>query len=102
MPTEMGRVSDHKKLIQNNALSEAVHNRINSYHNLGISRAPLKSQAHQGTSSFRSATTNQRVVHGKLRSDFQWVRGGRVAVKVGVVEIQKVEDQMSQSKFLKR
>jgi len=28
--------------------------------NLGISRAPLKSQAHQGTSLFTSATTNQR------------------------------------------
>ena len=27
----------------------------------------------------------QRVVHGKLRSDFQRVRGDRVAVKVGVV-----------------
>jgi len=27
----------------------------------------------------------QRVVHGKLRSDFQRVRGDRVAVNVGVV-----------------
>ena len=28
----------------------------------------------------------QRVVHGKLRSNFQGVRGDRVAVKVGVVQ----------------
>ena len=43
-------------------------------HNLVISRAPLKSQAHQGNSLFTSIETNQRgckmVVHGKLRSDF--------------------------------
>jgi len=53
--------------------------------NLGISRAPLKNQAHQGSSIFTSATTNQRVVRGKLRSNFQRVRGDKVAVKVGVV-----------------
>ena len=39
----------------------------------------------------------QRVVHGKLRSDFQMVRGNRVAVKVDVVYIERVDDQMSQS-----
>jgi len=39
----------------------------------------------------------QRVVRGKLRSDFQMVRGDRVAVKVDVVYIERVDDQMSQS-----
>ena len=41
----------------------------------------------------------QRVVRGKLRSDFQRVRGDRVAVKVGVVKqfrFGRVDDQMSQ------
>jgi len=45
--------------------------------NLEISRAPLKSQTHQGTSLFTSAATNQRggsivqwVVDGNLSSDF--------------------------------
>jgi len=37
--------------------------------------------AHQGISLFASAVMNQRVVHGKLRSDFQRVRGDRVAVE---------------------
>ena len=31
--------------------------------NLKISKAPLKSQAHQGTSLFTSAATNQRGFH---------------------------------------
>jgi len=52
---------------------------------LQISRAPFKSQA-QGTSLFTSAATNQRgcrkgIVQGKLRSNFQRVRGDRIAVK---------------------
>jgi len=34
--------------------------RSNRTHNPGISRAPLKSQVHQGTSLFTSAATNQR------------------------------------------
>src|SRR6218665_1824505 len=50
--------------------------------NLTLSKAPLKIQAHQGTSLFTIAATNQRgfqkVVPGKLRSDFQMVRGDRV------------------------
>ena len=55
---------------------------FNRNRNLRTSRAPLKSQAHQGTSLFTSAATNQGVfqrvvVHGiKLRSDFQRVREG--------------------------
>src|SRR6218665_521066 len=60
----------------------------NRSRNLRTSRAPLKSQANQGTSLFTSAATNQsvfqRVVNGGLRSDFQRVRGDRVGVKVGV------------------
>ena len=46
---------------------------------LGISRVPLKSQEHQGTSLFTSTATNQRGCpkgsppHIKLRSDFQMV-----------------------------
>jgi len=32
----------------------------NRNHNLRISKAPLKSQAHQGTSLFTSGVTNQR------------------------------------------
>ena len=39
----------------------------------------------------------QRVVRGKLRSDFQMVRGDRVAVKVDVVYIERVDGQVSQS-----
>ena len=75
--------------------------------NLKISKALLKSQVHQGTSLFTSAASNQyspsivrgklrsgyrnhriyqgvvqRIVHGKLRSDFQLVRGETVVVKV--------------------
>ena len=61
----------------------------NRNRNLGIFTAPLNSQAHQGISLFTSAATNQRgfqrVVHGKLRPDFESVRRDGVAVKVGVV-----------------
>ena|SRR6218665_198269 len=45
---------------------------VKTNRNLGIYRAPFKSQAHQGASLFTSAATNQRgcpnlrVVHGKL------------------------------------
>jgi len=40
----------------------------------------------------------QKVVHGKLRSDFQMVRGDITAVKVGVACIGRVDDQVSHSK----
>src|SRR6218665_881473 len=46
-----------------------------------ISKVLLKSQAHQGTSLFPSAATNQRGVskggQEKLRSDFQNTRSGQ-------------------------
>jgi len=53
--------------------------------NLKISKALLKSQAHQGTSLFTSAATNQREGflkgdHEKLRSDFQNTRRGRTGL----------------------
>jgi len=40
----------------------------------------------------------RKVVHGKLRSDFQMVSGDIVAVKVGVACVGRVGDQMSQGK----
>src|SRR6218665_3883671 len=70
--------------------------------NLKISKALLKSQAHQGTSLFTSAATNQRGFPNggqeKLRSDFQNTRRDREAVKVGVVQMEKVSDQMGQGR----
>ena len=67
----------------------------NHSRNLKTSKALLKSQAHQGTSLFTSAATNQREVfqrggQEKLRSDFQNTRRDRVAAKVGVVQVEKV------------
>ena len=62
---------------------------FNRNRNLGISRAPLKSEAQQGTSLLAGAAMSkwfvQRVVHDKLRSDSQRVRGDIVAIKAGVV-----------------
>src|SRR6218665_2348475 len=84
----------------------------NRNRNLQTSKAPLKSQT-QGTSLFTSAASNQRgfpknspweaqvrlpegermrkirgvfqrIVHGKLKSGCQNVRGGRLGVKAGV------------------
>jgi len=68
------------------------------------SKAPHESQA-QGTGLFTSAVSNQkdsqRTVNGRLRSNFQRVREGRVhvAVKTGVMKglNGKTEDCMSQS-----
>ena len=60
----------------------------------------LKSQAHQGTGLFTSAATNQREFpKGVKRSSGPISRipeGDRVAVKVGVVQMEKVNDQMGQ------
>src|SRR6218665_3524558 len=93
-------------------LSARLFNR-NRNRKLQTSKAPLKSQA-QGTSLFTSAASSQRgfqknspleaqvrfpegermrqirgvfqrIVHGRLRSGFQKVRGGRLGVKAGVV-----------------
>jgi len=59
---------------------------------LGISTAPLKSQVHQDTGLFTSAATNQtvvqRLVHGKLRSDFQSIGRDGVAVKVDAFRLE--------------
>jgi len=66
---------------------------------LKISGVPLKSQV-QGISLFTSIATNQRVGHGKLRSNFQRVRRYRVAIKLGVIqgETGRMDDRMSQGK----
>jgi len=60
------------------------------------------SKVHHCTSLFTSARrikgVVQGVVHGKLKSDFQRVRVERVAVKVGVVSIGRLDDQMNQGK----
>ena len=68
------------------------------YRNLGISRAPLKSQAHQGNRLLTSAATNQKgspmgSPWYTLRSDFQRVRGDRASVKVVVLSLQLVPRQ---------
>ena len=60
--------------------SQCSHYR-NRNRNLKTSKAPLKSEAHQGTSLFTSAATNQRGVpkggQEKLRSEFQSTRRGQ-------------------------
>src|SRR6218665_160692 len=71
--------------------------------NLKTSKALLKSQAHQGTSLFTSAATNQRGFSkgGVKRSSGQISRipgGDRVAVKVGVLHVEKLNDQMGQGR----
>jgi len=62
----------------------------NRNRNLKISKAPLKSQAHQGTCLFTSAATNQRAFfqRGSSSGPISRIPGGdRVAVKVGVVQV---------------
>ena len=56
----------------------------------------LERYSAQGTSLFKSKGVDQRLVQGLLRSDFQRVRGDRVAVTVGVVlgEIVRMDDRM--------
>ena len=68
-----------------------------------FSRATLKSQAHQDTSLFTSAAANQRGIFtkGVQRSSGPISRipgGDRVVVKVGVVQMEKVSDQMGQGR----
>ena len=76
---------------------------LNCNPNLKTSKAPLKSQA-QGTSLFMHSASNQRVVqrivHGRLKSGCQKVRGGRLGVKAGVVYAERgeKEDQVGQGK----
>src|SRR6218665_1962579 len=68
----------------------------NCYSNLKISKALLKSQAHQNTSLFTSTAKNQRgFPKGVKRSSGPISRipgGERVAVKVGVVQMGRVND----------
>ena len=73
----------------------------NRNRNLKTSKALLKSQAHQGTSLFTSAATNQRgfFQRGVKRSSgpISGIPGGhRVAVKVGVAQVEEMNDQMGQ------
>ena len=75
----------------------------NHNRNIKISKALLKSQAHQGIISlFTSAATNQRgFPNGVKRSSglFSRIPGrDRVAVKVGIVQMERVNDQMSQGR----
>ena len=79
-----------------------VKTRVNN-RNLKIAKALLKSQAHQGTSLFASAATNQRGFpkggQEKLRSEFQSTRRGQsIAVRVGVVEMGRGNDQKGQGR----
>ena len=71
--------------------------------NLKTCKALLKSQVYQGTSLFTSAATNQmrvfqRVVERSSDPISRGPGGDRVTVKVGVVQIRRVNDQMSQSR----
>src|SRR6218665_4021854 len=75
----------------------------NRNRNLKTSKAILKSQAHQGTSLFRSAATNQSGFPkgGVKRSSGPISRipgGDRVAVNVGVAQVEKVNNQMGQGR----
>ena len=75
----------------------------NRNRNLKTSKALLKSQAHQGTSLFTSAATNQRGVSkgGVKRSSGPNSRvpgGDRVAVRVGVVEMGRGNYQKGQGR----
>src|SRR6218665_302190 len=75
-----------------NTSSEADYN---CNRNLKISKALLKSQAHQVTSLFTSAATNQRVFSkGRVKRSsgpISRIPGGdRVAFKVGVIQMEKV------------
>ena len=76
----------------------------NRNRNLKTSKALLRSQAHQGTSLFTSAATNQRgFPKGFKRSSGPNSRvpgGDRVAVRVGVVEMGN--DQKGQGRKIRR
>ena|SRR6218665_549393 len=76
---------------------------INRNRNLTTSKALLKSQVHQSTSLFASTATNQRrvlqrVVKRSSSPISRGPRGDRVGVKVGVVQMKRVNDQMGQGR----
>ena len=85
-----------------------VHNSStwNCTRNLKISKALLKSQARQGTSLFKSAATNlrgfQRVFKRSSGLIYRIPGGDRVAVKVGVVQMGRVNDQMGRGRSIWR
>jgi len=66
--------------------------------NLKTSKALLKSQAYQGTSLVRSAAANQRGVKSSSGPISRIPGRDRVAVKVGVVQVEKVNNQMGQGR----
>ena len=71
--------------------------------NLKTSKALFKSQAHQGTSLFTSAATNERGVFQSVVKESsgpisRGPGGDRVAVKVGVVQMGRFNDHMGQGR----
>src|SRR6218665_2304355 len=70
----------------------------NRNRNLKTSKALLKSQAHQGTSLFTSAATNQRGVKRSSGPNSRVPGGDRVPVRVGVVEMGRANDQKGQGR----
>src|SRR6218665_2389134 len=75
----------------------------NRNRNLKTSKALLKSQAHQGISLFTNVATYQRGFSRRVvtRSSGPISRipgEDRVAVKVGVVQMERVHDQMGQGR----
>ena len=79
--------------------------RHNRNRNLKTSEVLLKSQAHQGPSLFTSAATNQRgffkrVVKRSSGPTSRGPEGDRVAVKVGVVHMGRVNDQIGQGRSI--
>src|SRR6218665_215843 len=68
-----------------------------------LKRYVIKTQAPLGTSLFTSAATNQRgFPKGESREAQvrfpEYQEGDRVAVKVGVVQVEKVNDQMGEGR----
>jgi len=81
----------------NNLIVIFMKNASNRKRNLKTSKVLLKSQAHQSTSLFTSTATNQRVLFQRVvkRSSGPISRrpeGDRVSVKVGVVQMERVND----------
>src|SRR6218665_3408751 len=81
-------------------------NNRNRNRNLKTSKALLKSQAHQGPAYSRALRRiKERFSKGgqeKLRSDFQNTRRDRVAVKVGVVQVEMMNNQLGQGRSVGR
>jgi len=68
-------------------------NASNRNRNLNTSKALLKSQAHQTASLFTSTATNQSIFpKGGQEKISRRPEGDRVAVKVGVVQMERMND----------